>query len=118
MTSGVYAIVNRRDGNCYIGASGDIVRRHTGHLHDLRAATHCSAALQSAWDLDGEGAFVFTVLQECTPDECVCREQWWMDFLHPSYNTFRKAAASGVRQVRLGRSQRLAQRLAKDRQPG
>lgn len=30
--------------------------------------------------------FDFVVLEECAPDHCIEREQWWMKFLAPEYN--------------------------------
>jgi len=97
MTSGVYAIVNR-NGHCYIGSAVDLHKRWTGHRRDLRECVHHCGHLQKAWNKYGEPSFMFTRLEECPPQDCTRREQWWIDLLRPAYNVCQMATSPlGVR---------------------
>ena len=85
-TTGVYSIKNRRNGKLYIGsASRSIRNRLREHLRLLRLDQHPNRHLQSAWNKHGHEAFVCTIVEWCSPDECLEREQYWMD-LHKSGN--------------------------------
>jgi len=79
MTSGVYSIQNTVDGKEYIGSSQNIALRWRIHRNDLRAGKHHSQHLQRAWNLDGEDAFVFKILVECSVDDLLREEQRIMD---------------------------------------
>lgn len=61
--AGIYAIRNTLTGACYVGASIDIAARMGAPWRLLRAARRHSAALQAAWNADGQGAFECTVLE-------------------------------------------------------
>ena len=71
----------------YIGSSSrNISRRWKEHLSDLRAGRHANRLLQTAWNAYGELFFSFRILELCPPDQCLDREQWWIDHAHPKYN--------------------------------
>ena len=59
-SAGVYA-VHTPDGS-YIGRSGDVRTRWTGHLCSLRAGRHHSVRLQAAFDQHGEQSVRFELL--------------------------------------------------------
>lgn len=85
--SGIYEIVNLRNGKRYIGSTRDFKRRWQDHRsYLLRGAHHC-AALQRAWSKYGEDAFAYRVLEECCHTELVEREQSAIDRLRPEYNS-------------------------------
>jgi group I intron endonuclease len=87
MATGVYVIRNSVSGNIYIGSSSrDICARFHEHRCSLRKNNHDNSHLQHAWNKYGEDNFTFSTLEECTPEQCIEREQWWMDFLKPEYN--------------------------------
>jgi group I intron endonuclease len=77
---GVYAIVNVVRGKRYVGSSAKSIKvRWWLHRTALRAGKHHSRHLQRAWDKYGEDAFSFEVLEVCPPEQCVAREQHWID---------------------------------------
>ena len=79
---GVYLIYNLVSGKVYIGSAARSLRyRCRFHRWDLRRGLHWNTHLQRAWDKYGEESFVFRVLEMCEPDQCVKREQFWLDQL-------------------------------------
>lgn len=89
MASGVYVIeCGKRQ---YVGSAKDIRARWSMHRHELRKGIHHSRFLQRAWDKYGEAAFAFRILEECESEQCVEREQYWIDALAPVFNMHRLA---------------------------
>ena len=76
--AGVYAIRNRHTGRCYVGSSANIADQLTADVYALNARAHECAALQAAWEFDGEFAFEFTVLElvEHLAQMPACEELW------------------------------------------
>lgn len=76
MTSGVYQILNIKNGKKYIGSSVNIEDRwNQSHLRLLRQGTHQNSHLQNAWNKYGEEAFVFSIIEECDPECLIEKEQ-------------------------------------------
>lgn len=61
--SGIYQIRNRHTGRVYIGKSRDIASRWLAHRDALDRGLHVNEHLQGDWEIYGEGAFEFTVLE-------------------------------------------------------
>jgi GIY-YIG catalytic domain len=81
---GVYAIRNTRTGTCYVGSSANIATHVATHIHRLSVDTHDCAALQAAWNTDGEAAFEFTVLELVTHlAQLPACERYWVNTLCP-----------------------------------
>lgn len=59
---GVYAIINTRTGQQYIGQSDDIFKRWRLHVTTLNLGSHACHRLQEAWKKHGSKAFVFSVV--------------------------------------------------------
>lgn len=76
--STVYAIKNTLDGKCYVGATTNAATREMGHRSALRHGKHHSARMQEAWDRDGEAAFRFIPLRECSRAESPALEERYM----------------------------------------
>lgn len=77
---GVYALVNRKNKKLYIGsATGKVKDRFRGHDNELSKGIHCNRYLQHAWNRDGD-QFVLVVIENCSPERCIEREQFWMDY--------------------------------------
>jgi group I intron endonuclease len=66
MTTGVYAIRNVLNGEVYIGAAKDVVRRWRHHKRTLKQNTSHHPKLQQAWLTYGEGCFEFVMLELST----------------------------------------------------
>lgn len=78
--TGVYWIRNTANGKRYVGsAARAFEKRWALHRSRLRRGVHDNAHLQSAWNKYGEDAFVFEVVERCLSEECLAREQYWMD---------------------------------------
>ncbi len=92
---GIYSIFNTVSGNRYIGQAVDVMQRIAGHFKRLRAGKHHCAHLQLAFQKYGQGAFVHSVLEECSRESLTDREQYWMDYYRDRgiYNT---APAAGT----------------------
>lgn len=87
---GIYQIRNKITGLTYIGQSSNIKHRWAGHRHNLRTQAARIAVgndpskrynrhLLYSWAKYGEGAFEFSVLEECLPLELTSREMFWID---------------------------------------
>lgn len=75
----VYRIVNLLDKKFYIGSSKRS-ERWREHRYHLRRGTHVNAYLQAAWNLHGERAFSFEILEKGVSIENIYeREQHWLD---------------------------------------
>lgn len=94
MRSGVYKIVNVVNNKLYVGSSIDYKARKASHLRDLKEGTHHCIYLQRAYNKYGRASFKFFLLEKCTADMLIEREQFYLDTLNPEYNTFRVAGSS------------------------
>jgi group I intron endonuclease len=78
--TGVYQIRCTVNGKVYVGSAARSFKdRWKSHRTALRGGRHCNRYLQFAWIKHGEGAFEFTILEECEPALCIAREQYWID---------------------------------------
>ena len=78
---GIYTIKNTKNNNLYIGSSKNIEVRFIHHKSLLRSNKHHSIHLQNAWNLYGEECFIFNIIEECTLDILLEREQFYLDKL-------------------------------------
>jgi len=92
--SGIYQIVNKINGKQYIGSAINIKLRWVDHKKRLRRGTHHCKHLQNAWKKYGEGCFEFSILECCEQSLLIPREQFFIDVLHPEYNTARIAGST------------------------
>lgn len=90
MTCGVYSIKNKISGKHYVGQSIDIECRWRMHRNELNGNRHHNSHLQNAWNLHGESAFEFLVLQQCEADKAALAwaEQQWLDTLRSADRRF------------------------------
>ena len=75
---GIYKIVNNTNGKIYVGQSIDIERRIKSHRCVLNHNRHINKHLQSAWNIDTESSFVFSVVEECPKKQLDEREAFWI----------------------------------------
>jgi group I intron endonuclease len=91
--SGIYEIYNTTNGHRYIGSAVYIGQRWKHHLQQLRTNKHHSVYLQRAFNLHGESAFVFRVLEECNVLDLISTEQKYLDAWKPEYNISQTAGS-------------------------
>lgn len=81
--SGIYKITNNVTGKFYIGSSKHVEQRFDEHKRALTRKSHDNPILQNAWNFYGKEKFEFSVLEECSPEKCFEREQYYLDTLQP-----------------------------------
>jgi group I intron endonuclease len=84
--SGIYRIVHRESGRCYVGQTSNVGRRWAEHRSLLKLGKHKSRRFQNIWDKYGREAFEWELLEECPPEKLTEAEQFWMDLLRPVLN--------------------------------
>lgn len=62
---GVYKIENTENGKIYVGQSVDVEKRFREHKRQLRANSHGNCYLQDDWNIYGENAFTFEIIEKC-----------------------------------------------------
>lgn len=75
MNSGLYRIVNIKNGKFYIGSTDDFKRRKTRHWCDLKKNQHNNQYLQHSWNKHGEASFVFEVYKMVESSQLLAEEQ-------------------------------------------
>lgn len=73
--SGIYIIVNIKNGKVYIGQTLNIKKRWGDHKSSLNRNKHKNPHLQAAWNKYGEKAFKFQVLEYCSTERLDEREK-------------------------------------------
>ena len=109
MSSGIYEIRNTLNGHVYIGSAVDIDRRWKNHISDLRNNKHHSGHLQNAFNKYGRPAFVFSVVELCSPEILIEREQYYLDSQRPEYNI----SPTAGRPLGIKRSKETIQKMSK-----
>jgi len=82
MNTGVYQIKNLVSGKLSIGSAAGkegLDGRWRQHKSQLRRLIHHSFHLQNAWNKYKADAFVFEILEECEPQLCIEREQYYLN---------------------------------------
>ena len=82
---GIYVIRNLKNGKCYYGSSKDIKKRWRVHRNQLNSGKHHNTHLQRSWVNYGNDNFIFEVVEECSKELLLEREQYYLD-LKPEYN--------------------------------
>jgi group I intron endonuclease len=85
-SSGIYKIVNLTNNKIYIGSSKNLYNRYSTHKCKLKYNNHVNKHLQSSYNKYGKDNFIFEVLETCTKDKLIEREQYYIDTLKPNYN--------------------------------
>lgn len=73
--SGIYIILNTKNGNVYVGKATDLRSRFREHKYALNGNYHPNRHLLAAWNKYGEKAFKFLVLEYCSKDKLIEREK-------------------------------------------
>lgn len=85
--TGVYQIKNKNNNKVYIGStSGRFSKRLTSHIRELIQNRHHSKHLQNCFNQNPNFEyFEISILEVCSPDKCIEREQIYLD-LYKSYD--------------------------------
>ena len=84
--SGIYMIINTKNGKRYIGSSKNIRNRMWDHRAELRHNYHANYLLQNDWNEYGEDSFEYSIIEVCNIDDKFVREKFYIDTLKPEYN--------------------------------
>jgi len=87
---GIYCIKNIVNNKCYIGSSTHIYYRIRRHKSDLIRKVHANPILQNAYNKYGADSFVVSIIEDCTKDVLLLREQHYIDTILPVYNITRE----------------------------
>lgn len=63
---GIYRVVDKHAGACYVGQSRQVKKRVSDHFNLLRKGIHPNKNMQKSFDLNGESSFYWEVEVECT----------------------------------------------------
>ena len=86
MSIGIYKIENKINSKVYIGSSNNIKRRWQKHKSLLKHNKHQNSHLQASWNKYGEDNFIFSIIELCSENSLLEREQYFIDKLNPEYN--------------------------------
>ncbi|WP_050690548.1 GIY-YIG nuclease family protein [Priestia megaterium] len=82
--SGIYKITCKSNSKFYIGSAVNICARWSTHLNDLRKDKHSNSYLQNSFNLYGEKAFKFEIIESVVKrEQLIEREQFWLDDTKP-----------------------------------
>lgn len=76
---GIYRIVNKVNGKCYVGQAGCIEERIERHWSLLERSKDVRF-LQNAYNKYGKDNFYYEVLEECTIDKLDDKEIYWISY--------------------------------------
>lgn len=116
--TGVYSIKNSVNSHEYIGSSSEhIPKRWRLHRQMLEENRHHSAILQRAWNKYGAENFTFEILEECCKDNCIVREQHYLDTRNPIYNICKVAGSPRGRKFTASQKAAMRERVLGDKNP-
>ena len=87
LKAGIYRIYNKINRHCYVGQSSHVPHRIRDHFTLLKKGRHQNKYLQHAFNLYGEKAFAWEVLEYCKRIKLDLREQYWIEKVEPEYNS-------------------------------
>lgn len=87
MPAGIYIIISAtHPGRQYIGSCFDFRLRTMVHQSHLIHNSHPNQILQAHSNKYSVNDLVFALLEECSREQLLIREQYYLDFLHPYFN--------------------------------
>ena len=84
--TGIYKISNNTNSKIYIGSSININRRWNSHKNALLKNKHKNILLQNHVNKYGIENIVFEIIEICSKDNLINREQFYIDLLKPIFN--------------------------------
>ncbi len=86
--SGVYCIKSKLNSKIYIGSSINIYKRVSDHFYKLRKNKHHNQYLQNSFFKYGADDFYFDVLEKCSVEYLIEREQFFIDIFRSADRRF------------------------------
>lgn len=91
--SGIYRWTNLNTGSTYVGSSVNLAKR-LNYYYNYSCLTKKNMVIYKAILKYGYSNFKLEILEYCAPEECVKREQYYLDLLKPEYNLLKTAGSS------------------------
>lgn len=92
---GIYKIRSKkRTDRVYIGSSRDVDRRLTQHIRFLIRGKHPNIKLQNHYNKYGESDLDFSFIMDCSIEDLLKEEQFYMDSYKPYFNLRPKAESN------------------------
>lgn len=96
--SGVYRWINNINGKSYIGSSSKLNVRflqyfNTNYLLNKTLIKKSNSIIYNSILKNGYSNFTLEILEYCTTDNCIDKEQYYFDLLKPEYNLLPKAGS-------------------------
>ena len=92
-TSGIYLITCKENKKSYVGSSFNVLQRINTHIRDLMKEKHTNKYLQSTYNKYGYISFNFELLENCSKENLLEREQWYIDKYKPELNISKYSAS-------------------------
>jgi group I intron endonuclease len=111
LKNGIYKITNIVNNKFYIGSCSSktfLYERLIHHRDDLINNKHCNFYFQRSFNKYGIDSFYYEIIEICNPQECIIREQYWIDLLNPHYNLLKVAGSSFGRECKLETRKRIS----------
>jgi group I intron endonuclease len=95
--TGIYGIRNTINQKLYIGSSKNIDNRVYNHFSNLKNNNHKNKHLQAAYNKYGKDVFKIEILESCTREVLLQREQYYIDSYpwETLYNKTKNATGGG-----------------------
>lgn len=85
--SGIYKIISlSMPDRCYVGSAVNLNKRKAQHFRLLLKNTHHSIKLQNHYNKYGKNDLEFCIIELCSVDNLIIREQCFIDLLNPCFN--------------------------------
>lgn len=93
--SGIYKIQSAIEPEkFYIGSSVNIQSRKRQHFSMLKLNKHNTTYLQNYYNKYGKESLIFHVIEECSQEQLIIREQYYIDILNPVFNSRKNAESN------------------------
>lgn len=93
--SGIYQIKNLITNKVYIGSSKHLSLRKSQHFNRLRSKKHVNNKLQNSWNKHGSENFIFEIIELCSEEYLLVREQFYIDYFKSVTSGYNLAPVAG-----------------------
>jgi hypothetical protein len=84
--SGVYRWINKKSGKSYIGSSINLSKRLYRYYSLKHIKVQSKSSIICNALLSGYSNLIFEILEYCNKEDCIIREQYYLNLLKPEYN--------------------------------